>query len=41
MEKWEDNDSEFKLGEGPVLAASVGDLVDEGDAVSDLGREGS
>lgn len=41
MEKWEDNDSEFELCEGPVLAPSVGDLVDEGDAVSDRGREGN
>lgn len=41
MEKWEDSDSELVLCEGTVLAPSVGDRVDEGEAVSDLGREGN
>lgn len=30
-----------KLDGGPVLGRSVGDLCDDGDAVSDLGRGGS
>ena len=41
MEKWADDDKEFELREGAVLAPDVGDLVDEGDAVSDLGRDGN
>lgn len=39
--KWVEDDRELELVEGAVLWRRVRDLVDKGDAVSDLGRCGS
>lgn len=41
MYRWVDDVRGVELDDGPVLARRVGDLSDEGDAVSDLGRGGS
>lgn len=41
MYRWVDEVKGVELDDGSVLGRRVGDLSDDGDAVSDLGRGGS
>lgn len=41
MYRWADDNTGVEVDDGPVLSRIVGDLSDDGEAVSDLGKGGS